>query len=328
MSLLLPEGIRILLTSMTSRAPVFLLGAGASAPEMPTMKDLVREVTEKICERACGFILGAQRTPLVERFFPTRADGSPANPNDPDGRFTFATHEESIRLAVHECLDPSKRVKGALPQYEVFRLINPAAVILNYNTDGLAEGLPQKLHWMHGKVIPGYTADLAEWKFDPYYAAQEGVSVAPRTFVAPAPESADYVITKHLDHASGDVAGATALIVVGYSFGMTSDGFDDGASFRMVRDLLRDKQVDVAIADPGGSGERLAEALTEETRSNRVFYVPVYWHLFARALLATARQSGCSELALVSADAVIEEYTRLLGIFERNGGVLSSDGHK
>ncbi len=285
------------------------------------MNELVKQVNDKIRESVGGFFSGVQRTPLVERFLKVREDGLPADPRDDDGLFAYGTHDQTVMLAVQECLD-RKRVKGPLPQYEVFRLLDRAAVILNYNTDGLAEGVPQRVHWMHGIVIPGYTARLAEVRFKAYYLTQQGVTVAPQTFLPPVPEPPDYLVANHLDGASRDIANATAVIVVGYSFGLTSDGFDDAASFRMVRDLLRDKQVDVVIVDPGDSGRRLQEALAEETRSRQVTHVPAYWHLLARALLGIARERGWTDLASVNANAVLDRYVNLFEAFERNGGKL------
>jgi hypothetical protein len=311
MDLLHPDHLRALLAAMASQDTVFILGAGASAPEMPTMKALVPEVVELLRKQVHGFF-PSERTPLHERFLPVDEDGNPKDLKDDSGFYAHCVTAESIKLAIHECLDPHRRVTTPLPQYEVFDLVGANATILNYNTDGLAKSGPnRRLYWMHGTVIPGYSEWLATRELNAWWDAQYGIQVAPDSLQYPGPEPPEYLVVHRLNRVRQRLREAAAVVIIGYSFGLGATGLDDQQSYTMVCDELRERDVPVLVVDPGG--DAIAGRLAEDLRNLRVLHIAARWDLLTRAILRAAREKGAGDLTSLDIAAILNEYAKLIG---------------
>ena len=86
---------------------------------------------------------------------------------------------------------------------------------------------------------------------------------------------------------------ASAVIVIGYSFGIQDDGsLADWRSFNVLRDAFAEKPpTPILVVNP--SGQNLADLLEESLEIKCVTCFPVYWHRLVAAmdiLMATAQE--------------------------------------
>ncbi len=79
---------------------------------------------------------------------------------------------------------------------------------------------------------------------------------------------------------------APAVIILGYSFGQRSDGFDDAHSFEFFVSLLKLQPRPVFVVSP--TPHDLAEILRDRLSCHNVFGIPLRWELFSGAVLANA----------------------------------------
>jgi hypothetical protein len=304
------HALRGLLEALAGERTVFLLGAGASAPEMPTMKELVRRVQETLRE-SVGSFFPARRGPLHDRFLPVDRSSMALDPRDTDGRYAHGVSEETLKLAIHRHLEPSG-LQLPLAQYQVFDLFSSGATLLNYNTDGLADRCRQQLVKMHGNVVPGFTEWLARERTlrEAFLTTQDGIPATPQTLLFPEPEPEDYLVEARLPGVGAALEQAAAVVVIGYSFGIGCNTLDDRNSYEFFCRHLRDRAVPVVIVDPGG--QALAERLGEALRTSNVILVPAFWNLLAKAILKSARERGASGIGEVAMGEVLALYEREL----------------
>ena len=79
---------------------------------------------------------------------------------------------------------------------------------------------------------------------------------------------------------------APAVVILGYSFGQRSEGFDDVRSLDYFVSLLRRQPRPVFVVSP--TPHDLAEILRDRLSSNNVCGISIRWELFSGVVLANA----------------------------------------
>jgi len=99
-----------------------------------------------------------------------------------------------------------------------------------------------------------------------------------------------------------------AVIVLGYSFGQRSDGFDDRYSFDFLVSLLKHNPRPVFVVSP--TPYDLAAILRDTLRSHSVFGIALRWELFSGAVLAHANPVNVMGMqwSNVNADRIMRSY--------------------
>lgn len=299
-----------LLAAMSDAGTLFVLGAGASAPDRPPLAGLFSQLRDEFMRLHLGY-LKTHDGPLNQRIFPH--DGG--NWRDLDGDLDFTrpgVSPQTIRFEIHRRLEGPPD-EALLPQYLIFRLVPPLAQIVNYNNDGLASrSCRQPVLEMHGSVVQGFTARLAERVVlrELYYWLQMEIEIAPR-MLYPEPEPASFAVSSEVRQLEVLLHLARSVVVVGYSGGILSKFFDDRVSFRVFRDTLRGRRIPVFVIDPRAN--ELEEAFRDQIRGPVIVPLGAYWKPLCTALLAEARLRGLSSLVGLDHARVIQGYHRVLG---------------
>lgn len=163
-SMIMGWQVRTLIKALNSPRLVLLLGAGASAPDVPTiamLRDRIKEVVRKLGPIARD-LQDREDTPLIKTIL--------SDMQFDDNETTYVRHivqggltHQTLELIVHTELTPPES-QDPLPQYEIFNHKPARATLLNYNTDGLATRFCGERHLvlpMHGSVDAAFTERLA-----------------------------------------------------------------------------------------------------------------------------------------------------------------------
>jgi hypothetical protein len=288
-----PLDTDLLLTALGGPKTAFVLGAGASAPDVPT----IGEIPDRLAHFAShlgSFPAGPLpdsplRTliaPLIERA--RRAtDFSEVWP----GMMTPGT----IAVLLEDIIARAHR--RPMTQYEVFRLFSVWASVISFNWDGLAlSRCPQitRLH-PHGSVPPRALASNGVIEALEY--SQEDDRGWLRDYVLP-----DIVMLGEEERAEYNAVReqvfqlwlrADAIVVIGYSFGLgTALRYDRAWLDAFVAATKENPSVPVHIIDPNAA--RLRAELGDQIGEVRVFAWPYAWNILSRAMLAIARKYSAS----------------------------------
>ena len=280
-----------------AQSGLYILGAGASAGEVPMTEPLMRDPAAQFIRSGSFSAEIPKHSRLGKRLV---AAGSRLTGNDifPGRELRPGTDECPIReIAVRmpdsfgeyrlRHLLAAARHNGRISaNYAVFRRFKPGT-IANYNHDGLATDICGDVHHVidiHGSVHPGYgSKEFGAWVYE---ARHYSLPVIPDDLLMCVPERfGDPVLQMRL--LKTVLSAPDFLAVIGFSF-----GDDDAVSSDFYTRALRHFQGAVYVIDPKPC--RVAEMLAERLKSNQVYSIPAYWNVLTRAL--TTPEKGARSL--------------------------------
>ncbi len=264
---------------------LYVLGAGASVPHVPT--------TDQLSERILRSFLQAgifQTERIARDVVSSRIIRDPEYWKNP------------MRWELVQRLPPAY-VIGKLPEllsghaapplanYEVFNLAEKPSTIFTMNVDGLASRICKghRVLEMHGRSPSGEVLERSGWKTYTE-AILEFPDLPPPLIpglVLPGPESADVLARAEYMTADRLLQAAGYVSIVGYSFG----GMDDIYTYAFLASRIpRAHQAILVISpDPYEVMYRLSDAL----KSTRVHRISAYWNYLARAILSPGECRKC-----------------------------------
>ena len=304
------KGLQRLLRAMAQPRTFYVIGAGASYGLVPTT---------------------AQMRSAVERdyhafgMYPTKLSHVSALHDRIIGRASpdFENFEPAIREMFLQTIRPPALdflVQKTLylpleaivpPQYAIFDAVGAPATLFSFNLDGLATRFCRHKHIVlepHGRVDHLWFEDnpnawlTATLAFDvklPY--------VTPK--LLPSPEPAHITRTYAYQRARCLLPLSPAVVIVGYSFGRTSNGMDDSESWRFFVRELKALRCPVFVVSPTPS--ELVGMLREAMSIKSVFGVPLFWETFSTCLIVAARAAG------LPANWCDQDLNRLIDRYER-----------
>jgi len=299
------DQIRRLLIAVAHRRTGFILGAGASAPDVPVMRDLIQCVLKRFREDVHGFIPAQEVTPVHYLF-------AAAAPDESTRQQLLASSRQTFRAFIAEGLHPkNEALRSAPDQYKVLAMTRPGVPIINYNVDGLARVhcTSSKVMDVHGNV-PEFVGRMRMTEV--VLLTQEGIEIVPESsFWLPEPEL-EAQLLQALDPAYRCLLHISQLVIIGYSFGLGGNGITDEVSFNAVVEYCGCRDIAIFVVDPAPSA--LAECLGECLKNRTITMIPVYWNLLCAAVLQVIRDGGVSNLGRGAAfsSSIIREYRQLL----------------
>lgn len=279
-----------LFTALGSPGTVFVLGAGASAPEVPTINQIPSRLAP-FASRLSGFPAGPQpASPLRELIRPLieRAEVADDFADVWAGMMTAGT----VAVLIEDIIQRAHRLP--MPQYEVFRLFSVYASVVSFNWDGLAQArCPQitRIH-PHGCVPPRFVSpsDLLE-ALD---YSQEDDRGWLRDYVLPVTMPGEEELAKYSavrERVFDLWRSAAAIVAIGYSFGLGAAIRYDRAWLDAFEEAMKgNSAAPVHVIDP--NAEEIRARLGDRIGGIRVFAWPFRWNELSQALLATARDSS------------------------------------
>lgn len=283
-----PHDLGLILHALSTPDAAFVLGAGASAPAVPTFAQLATKIA-KNADRL--LIFPASPIPssaLRDLMQPVlgRAQTTSQPVEWQAGAMTTATIAAILEQLISRahCL--------SLPQYQVFSLFSLAATVVSFNWDGLAiSRCPQQtvLH-PHGIATPRV---LTEFELDELlFDTQEIDEPTARHWFLPDLIFPGEETSPALEPIRKEVLSlwmkAGALLVVGYSFGLASHvAYDEVWLDVFAEWCSRNPKAPIHVFAP--DAVVLRQALCERLKRNvDVFAWPVKWNALSSVLLETA----------------------------------------
>lgn len=262
---------------ITTARTLYLIGAGASSPEIGLGDSLSNEVRKRFWTNGILPATPQSTTPLKSAILrpntTCRQQGSLIGQKELDAH----TPPEFIEVLLAQLLTR----KGNIPpiQYRVFDLFHPS-VIFNYNVDNLADGIHQK-HvqvYPHGKLNPAisHSSVLVE--------ALDLMAIPPSVakyfdYWRPIPEHLMITSTRPFLKLKEIFPTVDCVCIIGYSFGAWSGGIDDSESFEMLVDLLCWRPKPVLIVDP--APQHLANSIESLIKVKNVHRLCCRWNILA-----------------------------------------------
>lgn len=198
---------------MTRPGTVTITGAGASAPYMPTSRNLLTQ-SLKYFRQLGEYPVG--RSDTCEGEFGSFLEDCGFRPSDAV-ELLFDWNRRSLGLVLQA---PLVRLRVQLPQYEVFRFAPSHGPLVNFNIDGPASwqlGRGHRVYTPHGTVERELllSPDANEFMI----ASLETRIPESRFKLLPQPEPT--TITRRPCYAAlrPELAHASAVVIIGYSFG-------------------------------------------------------------------------------------------------------------
>lgn len=302
---LTPEAVSRLIEALDATDTAYILGAGASTPEVPVMRELIQRVLRDFSKKVTGFVVVDEPTPMHYVFADTAVD-------EDTRQDLLATNISTLRFLIGRELKPAPTLLvDPPPQYRVLSLAKPSVAIINYNVDGLAGvHCPNaRVLCVHGEV-PEFVTRLP--LREAVQLTQEGIDILPpETFWLPQAECEPDLI-RQIDPAYRSLLQVATIVIIGYSFGLSSSGIMDSVSFEALRAYCRGRKVCILVVDPRPWG--LAETLGETLKNIEVLPVPACWNLLCKAMLNAGQQSGVQSLDELRrwTREIVRRYERLL----------------
>jgi hypothetical protein len=295
-----PFNLELLLAHFRSRRGLYLLGAGASAGDVPL--DPLKQVVLQYLREAGGFpIQPPERTPLdvlaMEAGWTlTDADIYPDRPLRPgtaptDFRWKLRRAPGLfIRRATMAAIAEANWHRRRTHSYTVFRAFHPS-LILCYNHDGLAVefcGRQHRVLDLHDSVHAAYGSPAAKQALSWLVDLQQPAD--PDAIPLLEPETTDHkrAITALLD---AECYPADFIAIVGYSFWRKSDKQLDGLSLDWLTLRLKDFRGPVFVIEP--YPDQVCGLVENASRSVKAIGVTAYWNVLAHAMV----QMMCRENA-------------------------------
>lgn len=311
---MLPGSLELLFDCLACDGVSFVLGAGASAPHVPTLGQIptaFRRIAARLGSFPASPIPDSPLRQLIQPLMHTSL--APPSPDDwKAGAMTSAT----IAVLLEEHIARAHRQH--LPQYKVFRLFPITSSVVSFNWDGLAcARCPQTLVLQpHGtlRLRPPLSESLED-RLD--YAQGLEDSLDTRRWllpnlVLPGEEEAPVLRTVR-ERVLKLWLVAPAIIIIGYSFGMSQTARYDRIWLDIfIEAMTSNKIAPVHIISPSAAEIR-GELAGRLRREINVFAWPLNWYLFACSVLRIAHCQGVRTIAELRphADAVAAKYRSL-----------------
>lgn len=190
-----------------------------------------------------------------------------------------------VQSALRQIIGIHRDSNACPDNYKVFGLF-PPGVVWNYNLDGLAERWCRHRHRVlsvHGSIPPPFGGDSG---LEFVQAAQDyDLSAVPSAELLLERERLDISLRLpwYLGHCD-------FVILIGYTFGRNGDTLDDVRSFEHLTALLIRESRPTLVVDPF-QAEFTSNMLADQIKSNRVYEMPIFWNIFASALMALTRRA-------------------------------------
>lgn len=288
--------LTLLLHALAGHDTVFVLGAGASAPQIPTIAQLPSRLAP-FAETLSSFPAGSiPDSPLRRLIGPLIEDAKTATAME--GVRPALMTAGTVAVLIEDMI--ARTHHKHLPQYEVFRLFSSSGCVISFNWDGLATArCPQQivLH-PHGALSPRMIApdDLSIFldysQEDDYGYSRE--SFLPGVVMPGEEERPEYAEMRERVFQLWLRAGT--IVIIGYSFGLGSTLSYDriwlNAFVTAMRDNL-DAPIHIIAPDASILRDHLCELMHREIN---VHAWPFKWNLLSAAMSEQARINNASSI--------------------------------
>jgi len=269
------------------------------------MSDLIQHVLAKFKETVHGFIPPAELTPIHYVFEDAAPDGNMRQE-------LLSSSQETFRVLIAEGLFPKQEALQSAPdQYQVLARMRSGVPIVNYNIDQLAS-----VHCRSAKVLPVH-GELPDFvgrmrMKEVVRLTQEGIEIIPESSFWLPEREAEEPLLAVLDPAYRTFLEISQLVIIGYSFGLGSNGIMDKVSFNALVEYCGCRDIPITVVDP--FPRNLAECLADSLKNETVTQIPAYWNLLSTAILNIIRDRGLTNLDEVAGfgASVVREYRQLL----------------
>lgn len=300
--------LELLLNALSDYRTCYVLGAGASAPQVPPMRYLSDRIAA-YAPRLGSFAVSVPDSPLRRLIASVIDDALTTSSLDKwkAGAMTTAT----IALVLQDIISAAHFIP--LPQYAAFQLVPRTATIVSFNWDGLAWArCHQRVLCPHGTLGPRFHTPLQLDELlddSQLYDSDDARDWIVPGLVMPGEEDGKH-LAEMRDKVLKTWLEARQVVVIGYSFGIGSpSNYDRVWLDAFVEALQTNQNAAVHIVDPDAA--RLRGELVERLkRTVNVHAYPVSWYGFSTALLAVAAKRGCTTVAELRscADDILSAY--------------------
>jgi hypothetical protein len=287
----------LLLDGLGTSGAVFVLGAGASMPDVPTIDRIPLIVARSLALLSDFPASPIPDSPLRRLISPLIAAAETTSSLEKWklGAVTSAT----VAAVIEETIAQAHWHR--LPQYDVFRLLPPDSTVISFNWDGLAAArCPQrKVIHPHGalrprSLLPGGFGELLD-----YTQMDDGLSS--RTWLLPNLVMPGEEEGQQLRAMREDVLhawlNAPAVVVIGYRFGLgAASAYDQVWWESFIAAMQQNQQASVHIISPDAR-DLTGEIVQAVGRSVNVHPWPFKWNLLAQVLLTDAAAGRYHDIA-------------------------------
>jgi hypothetical protein len=277
---------------------LYVLGAGASAPDVPFGTDLMTAPALDYVRNSGSFpAIVSDKAPLTRRIV-AEARKVPLLLAHPDREIRLGADVSLyfelierlpnfyVRLFMKHLLSVARFSGRRSDGYRVFRYFR-RGMIADYNHDGLAADTCFGLHRvieMHGGIAPGFGSPhvaeiIAEAR------EYDDLEVPLDDLLMCVPESTwDVLLSRRLLEVV--TFRPEVIVVIGYSFGRREAGFDDAVSLDFLLRSFRNFRGNVYVINPDPYD--LQHLLADGLQSREVIGVPAFWNVLAHAMMMEA----------------------------------------
>jgi hypothetical protein len=308
-----PWLLELLLDSMAIDGAAYVLGAGASMPDVPTLAQLPNAMApfaSHLGSFPASPIAKSALRSLVEPLIQASKSATTLAEWYP-GAMTSAT----IAVLLEHIINIAHWRR--LPQYDVFSLLPFDSSIVSFNWDGLAwTRCPQRLILHpHGALRPQFIlpSSLGERLND----AQLDDSLYSREWLLPGlvmPGEENAPKHHHMRERVFELwRSAPSVIVIGYSFGLGYTIDYDGVWLDIFSEaMIRNTKAAVHILSPDASRVR-AELAERIKRTVNVHAHPLRWDILSRSVISACHAQRLNSIAALRphAESIAEAYYRI-----------------
>ncbi len=283
-----------LLSQFRARRGLYILGAGASAGAVQFGSAFLNGPALDYVRNARGFpVLRPSQSDLTRRIISSAsnipiADVFPergARPGAVDDRNDFPYQDVLLRLPdfysrlfIKYELAKARYCWNDCVNYYIFRLFYPS-VVLTFNLDGLASDLCRSVHKVidaHGTVATGYGSDEIAKLLE--RVREVDLDIEQDHLLMSVPERYDDLRLERGLNTLNNFSPYFAAFI-GYSFGRTTNGFDDHISLDFFRHHFHCFKGNIYIIDP--DPYLIREMIADGIKSNNVISVRAHWNVLA-----------------------------------------------
>ena len=307
------DPLHLLLTSFGTHRSCFVLGAGASAPDVPTIAQLPHSIAS-YATRLGSFPAAPIPDSPIRRLISPLIDRALLTTSLEEWKAAAMT-DATVAVLLEYLI--AKSHCQPLVQYSVFRLFPLDAAVVSFNWDGLAAvRCPQsEVVHPHGRlspchIIPGALDDALDMS-QMIDGSDSRTWLIPE-LVLPGEEEAPrlrFVREKVFELWRS----AASVTVIGYSFGLNSGlRYDQVWLDTFVEAMTLNKAAPVHILSPD-AGDLRGQLVDRLKRTINVYAWPFRWNVVAAALDAAARRARAPMIHTLRLDRLaMEQLNRTL----------------
>lgn len=298
---------------VTSTHSLYLLGAGASYPEIGLGNALSNTVRRRFWVNGIVPASVQSKSPLKSAILRPNSAIQQQNCLITQEELDAHTPPEIVEVLVAQCLTRKEQIFPT--QYRVFDLFHPS-VVYNFNNDNLADKVNSKheIQYPHGKIDPAvahspHMQEATSWLTIPKSVAKYF------NYQRPIPEHPSITSMSPFRRLKDIFSIVQCVCFIGYSFGAWGGGMDDVESFELLTDLLRWKPKPVLIVNP--APQYLVELLETAIKRKTVYGLCCKWNILAKFILMgffqkVYRISGGSGMWITNAYLWFEEFDEIV----------------